>query len=86
VSIGISPNEESLFIPSPDFIEGTATLSKRISAIPLLLQSNQAAKLGPLCQLPTGTIVELCGMGYNERTVKVRSGKNCYFVFREDLA
>jgi mevalonate kinase len=43
-------------------------------------------KLGPMLLLPAGTRVELCGAGFNSRTVKVRHRDSYYFVFQENLA
>ncbi len=38
-----------------------------------------------LTQLAPKVMLEVCGDGFNERTLKVRSGSAVYFVFREDL-
>lgn len=77
-------NREALEIPHPTFREGTATLSKRVAAIRLLQQATGNGKLGPITQLDP-CLVDLCGPGYNDRTVKVRLNDQCYFVFRDDL-
>ena len=77
-------NKEALYIPSRTFSEGMATLSRRVAAIRLVETQNGCGKLGPIQELPPG-FVELCGPGYNERTVKVRLKDDCYFVFRDDL-
>jgi hypothetical protein len=80
-------NESALFIPTDrSAICGPVTLSRCISAIQLVRKQDGGAKLGPLAQLGAGTIVELCGDGFNERTKKVRAnGQSYFFVFREDL-
>jgi hypothetical protein len=83
--MSFSINREALFIPNADYLEGTVTLTKRISAIPLVPCEEDRPKLGTLCQLEPGAVVELCGTGYNERTSKVRIGRDCFFVFTEDL-
>jgi hypothetical protein len=36
-------------------------------------------------QLPRGATLEVCGDGFNERTVKVRTNNRYYFVFRQDI-
>lgn len=75
----------SLFIPGPDHHGEKFRLSKRISAIQLVAAEDGGAKLGLLSQLGPGATVEICGKGFNERTVKVRSSHQYYFVFLEDL-
>ena len=77
-------NREALRIPSRTFAEGTATLSTRVAAVRLVERQDGCGKLGPIAQLDPG-LVELCGPGYNERTVKIRLNEECYFVFRDDL-
>jgi len=80
---------ETIFAP-PELPLGTSyTLAE---AIPVLRVDNKAgqsygsAKLGPMLQLPAGSHVELCGAGFNSRTVKVRHNDSYYFAFQEDLA
>jgi len=38
-----------------------------------------------ITQLPEGAELELCGEGFNERTVRVRWAEGFYFVFLQDL-
>jgi hypothetical protein len=57
---------------------------RRISAIQLNLDGD-SGRLGPITQLPETAQVEICGDGFNDRTVKVRWNNSLYFVFREDL-
>jgi hypothetical protein len=42
--------------------------------------------LGLIVHLPAGSNVQVCGEGFNHRTLKVRQGDAFYFVFQEDLA
>jgi hypothetical protein len=77
-------NKDALEIPSPAFTERTATLSKRVAAVRLIQKQDGRCKLGGIAQLSPGP-VDLCGPGYNERTVKVRFNGQCYFVFKDDL-
>ncbi len=72
---------------TPHFpVEGPYTLSRNVSAIQLLpAEQGEVARLGLLTQLPEGAEVHFGGPGFNERTVKVRSGAATYFVFLEDL-
>lgn len=77
--------QDPFFIPTSDAVSGPRiSLSKRISAIELVRKEDGRAKLGLLSQLGPGTIVEQCGEGFNERTVKVRTNGQVYFVFRQD--
>jgi hypothetical protein len=62
------------------------SLAKNISAIELNGVENGKARLGPVLQLPHGAQVEVCGDGFNERTVKIRSNGKYYFAFLSDLA
>ena len=77
-------NYEAIQIPSDEFSEGIAFVPKQIAGVSLLLREDGRPKLGAVHPLGPGT-VELCGPGYNERTVRVRTNDGYYFVFREDL-
>lgn len=78
--------QDPFFIPTSDAASGpTIPLSKRISAIELVRKEGGRGKLGLLSQLGPGTVLEECGDGFNERTVKVRTNGQVYFVFRQDL-
>ncbi|MFL6353913.1 MAG: hypothetical protein ACJ74Z_18975 [Bryobacteraceae bacterium] len=80
-------NSEALFIPEPrTYPQQTCTLSKKIAALQLVPTGGGGARLGPMSQLEPGTCFYVCGDGFNERTVKVRSKDDCYFVFRQDIA
>ena len=79
-------NREEIFIPSPVRVERTSSLTRGISAVQLEPGTRSSrARLGELKILPAGATVEVCGAGYNERTVKVRCGGEFYFVFQGDL-
>jgi hypothetical protein len=43
------------------------------------------ARLGDLTQLEPGTLLQVCGDGYNGRTIKVSRNQEMFYVFREDL-
>lgn len=47
--------------------------------------SRGQTRLGTIVQLPEGTQVEVCGEGFNERTVKVSYQGGFYFIFLEDV-
>lgn len=57
----------------------------RVSAVRLIPKPEGDMKLGGLIQIEAGTLLEICGEGYNERTVKVRAGKEFFCVFRQDI-
>lgn len=81
--------QSSLFIPSNPYVESAQTLTRKVLAIQLECkggQSTGAAKLGPIFHLPAGATVDLCGAGFNARTVKVRHHEAYFFVFHEDLS
>jgi hypothetical protein len=51
-----------------------------------LPDENGGGKLGLLSQLGPGVTVEICGNGFDDRTVKVRTAnQQYYFVFFQDL-
>lgn len=64
----------------------TYTLPHTIAAIPLSYARDGRPELGTMCQLPEGTELEICGDGFNDRTVKVRWEGQSYFVFVDDVA
>jgi hypothetical protein len=41
--------------------------------------------IGVLRQIFPTPDLQVCGEGFNDRTVKVRMGNSLYFVFRQDL-
>lgn len=67
-------------------LEGSYTLPRNVSAIQILpAEKGEQSRLGLLTQLPEGAEVHLGGPGFDDRTVRVRSGSSMYFVFVEDL-
>ena len=70
--------------PSLPF-DSAYTLSKNVSAIQILPEEDGRSRLGLLTQLPEGAEVHLGGPGFNDRTIRVRSGGASYFIFLEDL-
>jgi hypothetical protein len=77
--------EDSLYKPKMSNGPLSHPLTKNISAIELNGVENGKVRLGPVLQLPHGAQVEVCGDGFNERTVKIRSNGKYYFAFRSDL-
>jgi len=80
--------EDAISIPTEKVVSRLCTLARRIPAILLEKtseQSGQNGKLGLILQLPADADVEVCGDGFNSRTVKVCHNGLYYFVFAEDL-
>ncbi len=61
------------------------TVSDEICAMQLTPSNSLIFKLGPLVTLPKSTQLEVCGEGFNDRTLKVRCNGSFYFVFIQDL-
>ena len=78
-------NTAEFYIPDPNNHGDKFRLFKAISAIQLVPAEEGGARLGLLSQLGPGSTVEICGSGFDERTVKVRSSNQYYFVFLQDL-
>ncbi len=70
-------NQEDSCLRERTPVRNTYILPKRISAIRLETKA--------VSQMPAGSHLEVCGEGYNPRTVKVSCGGTLFFVFREDL-
>lgn len=82
----MSLNRDEIFIPSPVRVERTSSLSRGISAVQLEPSADSGrARLGDIKILPAGATIEVCGAGYNEKTVKIRCGDEFFFVFHGDL-
>jgi hypothetical protein len=78
-------NTDAFFIPDPHTHGKKIPLFKPIVAVHLEQTEHGDVKLGLLSRLSSGTIVERCGEGFDDRTVKVRANGQCYFVFLQDL-
>lgn len=71
---------------STDTLADTSyTLSNQIYGMQLLPFGNSSVPLGPIIKIPVGARLDVCGSGFDERTVKVRCGDAYYFVFLQDL-
>jgi hypothetical protein len=82
---GLMIHTDALFMPDSAVNYKTVFLTKLIMAIQLTADENGVTKLGPLSQLGSGSTLEICGTGFNERTIKVRMAGQCYFVFLQDI-
>ena len=73
------------FKPSPEHAGEKIALQRAISAIQVFDNGDGTSRLGLLSKLGPGTVLEPCGDGFNERTLKVRVNGYYYFVFLQDL-
>lgn len=79
-------DEQMLYMPKTETRVLSHLLARNISAIELTTGSTSGqSRLGPVQQLPYGSLLDVCGDGFNDRTVKIRSNGKYYFVFRSDL-
>ena len=78
-------NTAAMSIPRPVFVERSVSVTKPISALQLVWDERRGTtKLGVLSLRP-GATLEVCGEGFDQRTVKVRCNNTFYFVFRQDI-
>jgi hypothetical protein len=80
-------NSDILSIPDCLVPERSYTLSRAVAAIQLVSPGGHGTKgrLGSVSQLRPGSVLDLCGDGYDARTVKVRCDGSFYFVFLQDV-
>jgi hypothetical protein len=62
------------------------TLTTNVTAFEISPDEGDGYHCGPICELPEGTALEVCGGGFSNRTVRVRHGDCYYHVFWRDLA
>jgi hypothetical protein len=74
-----------LSIPDCLIPEQSHILSRPIAGIELVPVQGKQGRLGRVMQLAPGSQIDLCGDGYDVRTVKVHCGGKFYFVFLQDL-
>jgi hypothetical protein len=79
-------DQQAIFIPEQCIGDRTCALLRNIAAVELVGNAQNRAGLGAVLQLPSGTRLQVCGHGFNDRTVKVRCNDKYYFVFSQDLA
>jgi hypothetical protein len=78
-------SSNALFVAGWVIPESRYRLSESIWAFEIAYSEEDPERFGPVCRLPEGADLEVCGDGFNDRTVKVRGGGRCYFVFLQDL-
>ncbi len=70
----------------PVIFDRSYTLHREISAIQVMPSSGESGSgLGPVTRLPSGAMVQACGPGFDNQTLKVRFQGQLYFVFLQDL-
>lgn len=72
-------------LPPEHVSQSTFTLAKPIAAIHFSVSETGETRTGLITQLPKDAAVEVCGNGFNNRTVAVRWQKGLYFVFLQDI-
>lgn len=65
--------------------DNPVVLRKDIAAIQALSGGCGRPGLGIVLRLPRGLQVEVCGGGFSERTVKIRSKNDFFFVLRQNI-
>ena len=72
--------------PSPEYyvIPSVVTAPKAISALERLPTHN-GAHAGRITPVPEGTRLQVCGRGFNERTIRVRWEGRQGYVFLQDV-
>ncbi|MDQ2777249.1 MAG: hypothetical protein M3Y57_20380 [Acidobacteriota bacterium] len=61
-------------------------LPREISTIQIIAAGEEKARMGLIVSIPAVSEVELCGIGFNDRTVRICWQGGYYFVFLDDLA
>jgi hypothetical protein len=59
--------------------------SRRVPAVRLTAAGEGASEHGGFAHIEAGSVLSLCGAGYDEQTIKVRLNDEYYYVFRADL-
>jgi hypothetical protein len=74
--------------PVVDWLAPDATyiLTNAITAFSTSRDEPDTDRCGPICELPTGAELMVCGGGFSKRTVRVRYGDCECYVFWGDLA
>lgn len=74
---------EPLF--SPQRPKTTYVLPRNLSAIQVIADGLGRIRMGTILQLPEGAEVEVCGEGFNDRTMKITWEGGFYYIFIEDV-
>jgi len=63
----------------------TVVLRKDIAAIQAIGNGCGRPGMGVMLRLPSGLQVEVCGSGFSDQTVKVRTNGDSFFVLRRNV-
>jgi hypothetical protein len=77
-------NSNSQCLPQHEPVQGVLTVPQALSALELL-PAHRGAHSGRITPVPKGTRLQVCGRGFNERTVQVRWEGRVGFVFLQDV-
>ena len=76
---------DQISIPVCVSVEKIIRTQRNISAIRIERMENGSARLGALSEIPSGVQIEVCGAGFNDRTVKARYAEDFFFVYLQDI-
>jgi hypothetical protein len=65
-------------------VDGSLKIPKEISALEIL-STNTGVRSGQITAIPKNTYVQVCGRGFNERTIQVRWNERLCYVFLQDI-
>lgn len=66
-------------------VEQTFILSKTIAGFEVCDGTDESRRHGGISEIAAGTILKLCGHGFNEQAAKVAANGRHYFVFLRDI-
>jgi hypothetical protein len=78
-------NADALFMPECLPVQRTLRLAKDICALELVPAERGEARFGGIVELRKGTCLEVCGSGFNDRTIKAHCEGHFYFIFLRDI-
>jgi hypothetical protein len=85
VEVCIPTNTQPFVIPDKLARHEPVIIFGPVAAIQIMPMENGQPSLGVLSRLPAGTMLHICGDGFDERTAKVCVNGQYYFVFRHEI-
>jgi len=85
MEVCIQTNTQPFVIPDKLARHESVILFGPVAAIQITPTENGQRRLGVLSRLPAGTMLHICGDGFDERTAKVCVNGQYYFVFRHEI-
>jgi hypothetical protein len=85
MEVCIQTNTQPFVIPDKLACQEPVILFGPVVAIQITPTENGQPSLGVLSRLPAGTMLHICGDGFDERTAKVCVNGHYYFVFRDEI-